>query len=83
MLIKGYKGNRILLFKKGENRLPQVTDFLHHAFAHVIGGPLIQSPFEVKVGICQLHACKDVARPGVDTVGRLLADPGSMLGWWS
>jgi hypothetical protein len=47
MLVKVYKGNKALLFKKGEHGFPLVTDLLHHAPTRVIGGPLIQSLLKV------------------------------------
>jgi hypothetical protein len=37
----------ILLLKKGEDILPQVTDFFHRSLAHIIDGPPIQSPLKV------------------------------------
>ena len=51
--IKEYKRKlKTLLFKEGENRLPQVTDFLHHALARVIGSSPSQNLFEVYLRMC-------------------------------
>ncbi len=79
-MTKEYKGAEILLFKKREDGLPQITDFFHHILARVASHPLIQDLPKIEFRMRQPHTRKDMARPGINTVRHLLFDPGRVLG---